>query len=432
MATVNIANNGWTISRQTDTIDIVANSSSVKFDMGWDLTDEMACAKACVAIDTSKYSTITLQYSSVKKNGNSSLYFGVFDSMTAYYYWKSEYDNDISPESLSGIGVTKITPTTSSQVITIDIPSQVGTKYVGFLFYGNTYYFDDEVGWGVQQEITITSLTAVEIGYTLTYNANGGSGAPGSVSDIRSTTISNQIPTRSSYDFLGWSTSSTATYPSYVAGNPISLTSDITLYAVWQKFYTITYNANGGSNAPSLDKKIDGQTLALSDTFPTPPTKTSVTYTVTFNTNGGVCDQDAITITNITTYEFINWNTKSDGSGMTYQIYDLYTDNSDITLYAQYEPTTFNNLVFLPTPTRSGYKFLGWATNEDDISGITGEYTPTSDIVLYAIWKRMGNVYIYDGTGGFNTYQVLIYDGSGWNQYIPYIYTESGWEIYSG
>ena len=51
------------------------------------------------------------------------------------------YNDGITSASKSGIGVTQIT-SSSNTTITINIPSETtGTKYVGFLFYGNTYTF---------------------------------------------------------------------------------------------------------------------------------------------------------------------------------------------------------------------------------------------------------------------------------------------------
>lgn len=431
MATVNIANNTWLTARGTSTIKITANSSCVDFNMGYKLTDEIDCAKACIEINASDYKTITLQYNSLSADGITSLYFGVFDSMAAYLNWFDD-DCEISSDSLSGIGVTQI-KSNSKKTITIDIPSDAtGTKYVGFLFCGNTFWFDDEVGWSARQKINITSIDAVERGYVLTYDANGGYGAPSEVRNAESVTIPNIIPQRSGYDFLGWSTAPSENNVSYIPGGSISLTADTTLYAVWRKFYIVTYDANGGSNAPSIDKKAEGFTIALDNALPTPPENTFSECIVTFDANEGMCDQDMIIITNVVTYEFINWNVEQDGSGASYQPGGLYNDDCDITLYAQYTPITNYNSISLPTPFRENYDFLGWSVSADGVDGVTGEYTPTSDITLYAIWKIRGQVYIRDSVGEFSPYQVLIYDGSGWNQYMPYIYTESGWEVYSG
>lgn len=70
--------------------------------------------------------------------------------------------------------------------------------------------------------------------YTVSYNANGGSGAPSSETTTGSYTISTTQPTRTKYSFLGWSTNSSATSPSYYPGDSLTVPSSMTLYAVWQ------------------------------------------------------------------------------------------------------------------------------------------------------------------------------------------------------
>lgn len=268
-------------------------------------------------------------------------------------------------------------------------------------------------------------------GYTLTYNANGGSGAPSAVSNVESTTISSTAPTRDGYNFLGWSTSSSATYASYVAGNSITLTTNTTLYAVWEiKTYTITYNANGGIGAPSSQTKTHGTTLTLSTKRPTKSNMILGRYTVTLDANGGVCSSKSLSAIQATKYTFRTWSTNSIGTGTKFAPGSSYTMNTSLTLYAIYTGYTSTTTITLPTPTRDGYEFLGWGTNSTAAFGITGEFTPTSNITLYAVWKCNGLVYIDDGE--FSQYKVLIYDGSSWNQYMPYIHTESGWEVYSG
>lgn len=75
---------------------------------------------------------------------------------------------------------------------------------------------------------------AVQAKYTLTYNANGGSGAPAAQSGASVYTVSSAKPVRNGYIFLGWSENSSATMPSYTSGSSISLSSDTVLYAVWK------------------------------------------------------------------------------------------------------------------------------------------------------------------------------------------------------
>ena len=71
--------------------------------------------------------------------------------------------------------------------------------------------------------------------------------------------------------------------------------------------YTISYNANGGSGAPSSQTKDGGIDLTLSSTVPTR-----------------------------TGYAFAGWNTKADGSGTNYASGAAFTGNANATLYAQW------------------------------------------------------------------------------------------------
>ena len=71
--------------------------------------------------------------------------------------------------------------------------------------------------------------------YTVSYNANGGSGAPASQTKTYGVnlTLSSTVPTRAGYAFKGWATSSTGAV-AYQAGGTYSANSAVTLYAVWE------------------------------------------------------------------------------------------------------------------------------------------------------------------------------------------------------
>lgn len=147
--------------------------------------------------------------------------------------------------------------------------------------------------------------------YTITYNANNGSGAPSSQTKVQNVdlTLSTTVPTRSGYYFAGWNTSANGSGTSYAAGAVYSENSNVTLYAQWKQGYKISYNANGGSGAPSDQIKVQGNTVTLSTNK---PTKTGNTFT--------------------------GWNTSSDGSGTSYAAGATYSADSSITLYAQWKP----------------------------------------------------------------------------------------------
>ena len=76
----------------------------------------------------------------------------------------------------------------------------------------------------------------VDRGYRITYNATGGSNAPSDTFVYHQTggSLSEDIPAKGDYTFLGWALSADADVPDYEPGESISVTADTTLYALWQ------------------------------------------------------------------------------------------------------------------------------------------------------------------------------------------------------
>ena len=76
---------------------------------------------------------------------------------------------------------------------------------------------------------------------TLTYDANGGTGAPGpetqkvEIGKSATFTVSTTEPTRENYTFKGWSTNKNATTAEFIGGNSITISQNTTLYAVWEE-----------------------------------------------------------------------------------------------------------------------------------------------------------------------------------------------------
>lgn len=161
---------------------------------------------------------------------------------------------------------------------------------------------------------TATSVTVpAKTSYKVTFNANGGSGAPAAQTKWYGTnlTLSSTVPTRSGYSFQGWGTSASTTTVSYEAGATYSANAAITLYAVWKAgAYTVTFNANGGSlgSVPSTMSKTHGTTLTLPTAKPTR-----------------------------TNYNFKGWGTSASATTVAYQPGGSYTTNAAITLYAIWE-----------------------------------------------------------------------------------------------
>ena len=147
--------------------------------------------------------------------------------------------------------------------------------------------------------------------YTIYYVANGGTGAPSAQVKYYgiNAIISNVVPTRNGYSFQGWSTSSSGSTVDYRPGNAFGLNANTNLYAVWKaNTYTVSYNANGGSGAPSNQTKTHGITLTLSSTIPTRAN-----------------------------YNFVGWGTSPTATSSSYSAGGSYTSNASITLYAVWQ-----------------------------------------------------------------------------------------------
>ena len=97
-------------------------------------------------------------------------------------------------------------------------------------------------------EITINFEALPSVAYTVTFNA----GTNGTCSTTELTeaeagagvTLPNCTP-NAGYQFVGWATTETATEAEYEAGATYYPTANITLYAVYNQVYTITWSVNG-------------------------------------------------------------------------------------------------------------------------------------------------------------------------------------------
>lgn len=193
-------------------------------------------------------------------------------------------------------GSKTISKTTSAQTIAFSVSFAFNLTWSGT--YGGTKT--------ASSSISVPAKTS----YTVTYDANGGSGAPGKQTKWHGTalTLSSSKPTRTGYTFQGWATSASGSV-AYAAGASYATNANVTLYAIWKvNTYKVTYNANGGSGAPAAQTKTYGKALTLSNTKPTR-----------------------------TNYTFKGWGISASATTVTYSAGATYSANAAITLYAIWE-----------------------------------------------------------------------------------------------
>jgi uncharacterized repeat protein (TIGR02543 family) len=105
--------------------------------------------------------------------------------------------------------------------------------------------------------------------FTVSYNANGGSGAPSAQDkcyDI-TLTLSSTVPTRDGYTFAGWNTQADGNGTPYAAGATYSANAAVTLYAQWTPVtYTATFADGSGGTGWTIDptSDVEGATVTVS------------------------------------------------------------------------------------------------------------------------------------------------------------------------
>lgn len=187
------------------------------------------------------------------------------------------------------------------------------------------------------------------------------------------------------------------------SGTTYKSTAGAMSYTVPRPTYTVTYNANGGENAPANQTKTYGTTLVLSSTIPTR-----------------------------TGYTFLGWSTSSSAPTATWKAGGSYTDNKAADLYAVWMENEYvitldpnGGTISRPTvhvffdheenkelstlPIRPGCKFLGFYTSTEndaiqvyDETGMctnegtywkNDDYVYADNLTLYAHWEILNVAY---------------------------------------
>lgn len=123
-----------------------------------------------------------------------------------------------------------------------DVPTRAGYTFGGWALSkadadAGNYYYGPGTSCGRNENLTLYAIWKANT-YTVSYNANGGTGAPGSQTKTHGVTLtlSSTIPTRTNYTFKGWATSASGGV-AYYAGGSYTANVGATLYAVWELNY---------------------------------------------------------------------------------------------------------------------------------------------------------------------------------------------------
>ena len=240
--------------------------------------------------------------------------------------------------------------------------------------------------------------------YTVSFNANGGSGEMTPVSGVSGsyTLPENGFTAPEGKQFKGWARSADGE----VLTAPIEVTADITLYAIWEDIpavtYTVSFDANGGSGSMADVTEVSGTYTLPACTFTAPAGKQFKGWAA--SASGAVIAGTSIEVTaNTTLYAVwedipaVTYTVSFDANGGSGSMADVTGISGTYTLPA----CTFT------APT--GKQFKGWATSASGavIAGTTIEVT--ANTTLYAIWRNISSGGTGSG-GGVTTYSITVKD----------------------
>lgn len=343
-------------------------------------------------------------FSSTSASANRIFY--VTQKATLYAHWTANTYQVYFNANGGSVGTSSKVITYKSTYGTLPTPTMTNYEFQGWY---------TEISGGYKRTATTSVSTADNhtlyarwkgVTTKLSYNTNGGS----SITTTKTLTYGESYgtlstPTRTGYDFVGW-------YSSPTGGNLITSDTIVraianqTIYAQWSiKTPKITFNGNGGylivddlKESKSVELKKYGVPYG---TLPIPE-RDGYTFVGWFTTSTGTKQVFSSTILEATSSQnlYAQWQAKE------------YSINFDA-MGGQVNPKSMRVLYDgtygeLPVPTKEGYAFIGWYTNE--IGGNQVKSTTTvktlSTQTLYARWVVATYKVTYDYNGGATSIKI--------------------------
>lgn len=176
-----------------------------------------------------------------------------------------------------------------------------------------TYYAD---GDSITISGSITLYAQWIEGYTIRFDKNSADATrtmePLFVTKGKKAILTSNSFSRSGYGFTGWNTDPDGSGVSYENNASFVPVSDMTLYAQWARRYIIRYYLNNGTSSYFSSSVTEGASITVRE----------LSY-FGYNAPAGK--------------EFAGWNTKADGSGISYEAGVTFKPTEDMNLYVQWK-----------------------------------------------------------------------------------------------
>ena len=208
-------------------------------------------------------------------------------------------------DSAGGSAVTAQTIEAGQKATKPTDPTKAGYDFKGWTLNGSAYDFNSAVNGDITLVATWEQQQVVPTTYTVSFDSNGGSAVTAQNIEAGQKATKPADPTKSGYDFKGWTLNGSA-YDFNTAVN-----GDITLVATWEQqqvvptTYTVSFAANGGTGTMADVTGISGEYTLPANGFTAPDGKQFKAWSV------GAVEKavgDKITVTADTTVTAV-WET---------------------------------------------------------------------------------------------------------------------------
>lgn len=336
----------------------------------------------------------------------------VTGNVTYYAQWTATLRSYTATFNGNGGGTpspSTITKTYGSELGTLPTCSRTGYTFLG-------WYTASSGGTKISSTTKITGAITYYAqwsinSYTLTYNVNGGNAVSPASKSVQYGSAYGTLPTPTrastaqySYTFAGWYTA--ATGGTQVTANTTMGAGNTTIYAHWTattRSYTINYQTTYGSLNRTSQSVAYGSKGSCTLTMPS----NDAQYTYTFQgwytaaNGGGTKVGSSLTLETpsvtgaATYYAYVTRSTKS------------YTHTFNANGGGTVSPATITKayntaLGTLPTVSRTGYTFVGWFDTSAASGGTQATTTTkvTGTKTWYARWSINSYTFTFDKNGG--------------------------------
>jgi uncharacterized repeat protein (TIGR02543 family) len=232
--------------------------------------------------------------------------------------------------------------------------------------------------------------------YTVTYNANGGSGTMAAQTSNATANLNANTFTYTDRVFNGWNTSADGSGILYSNSASYPFLANITLYAQWGN--VITFSSQGATSGTPSQTSRSWSSGAIN--LPQVGTMVKAGYTfggwsngtTTYAGGASYTPTGGITLNpvwNAITYT-ISFNSNSASSGNV---------PANQTWTAGTTARTLSGNIGSPVLAKSGYTFGGWATSASSTAAVT-TYSSFANQTFYAIWTPISYTITYALNGG--------------------------------